>query len=94
MVAVSSPLSWLPPLPPRWRSPATNRTAPPSPNSATQQSAAAAKTPNDAEAQYRAALANSYLAEVAIELRDRKAGAPGRRAGHEVRRKGRRPQTR
>jgi tetratricopeptide (TPR) repeat protein len=40
----------------------------------TQASAAAAKTPNDAEAQYRAALANSYLAEVAIELRDRKAG--------------------
>src|SRR5437763_11115800 len=36
--------------------------------------AAAAKAPNDAEAQYRAALANSYLAEVAIELRDRKAG--------------------
>jgi len=41
---------------------------------AAQQSAAAAKTPNDAEAQYRAALANSYLAEVQIELRDRKAG--------------------
>lgn len=41
---------------------------------ATQASAAAAKTPNDSEAQYRAALANSYLAEVAIELRDRKAG--------------------
>ncbi len=41
---------------------------------ATQAGAAAAKTPNDAEAQYRAALANSYLAEVAIELRDRKAG--------------------
>ncbi len=41
---------------------------------ATQASAAAAKTPNDPEAQYRAALANSYLAEVAIELRDRKAG--------------------
>jgi tetratricopeptide (TPR) repeat protein len=35
---------------------------------------AAAKTPNDAEAQYRAALAYSYLAEVAIETRDRKAG--------------------
>ncbi len=41
---------------------------------ATQASAAAAKTPNDPDAQYRAALANSYLAEVAIELRDRKAG--------------------
>ena len=35
---------------------------------------AAAKAPNDAEAQYRAALATSYLAEVAIELHDRKAG--------------------
>ena len=40
-----------------------------------QQSAAAAKTPNDAEAQYRAALANCYLAEVTIELKDRKTGA-------------------
>ncbi len=39
-----------------------------------QSNAAAAKAPNDAEAQYHAALANSYLAEVAIELRDRKAG--------------------
>jgi tetratricopeptide (TPR) repeat protein len=39
-----------------------------------QAAAAAAKSPNDAEAQYRAALANCYLAEVAIELRDRKAG--------------------
>jgi tetratricopeptide (TPR) repeat protein len=39
-----------------------------------QADAAAAKAPNDAEAQYHAALANSYLAEVAIELRDRKAG--------------------
>src|ERR1017187_8980312 len=41
---------------------------------AAQSSAAAAKTPNDAEAQYHAGLANSFLAEVAIELRDRKAG--------------------
>jgi tetratricopeptide (TPR) repeat protein len=41
---------------------------------AAQASAAAAKAPNDPEAQYRAALANCYLAEVAIELRDRKAG--------------------
>ena len=41
---------------------------------AAQAGAAAAKAPNDAEAQYHAALANSYLAEVAIELRDRKAG--------------------
>ena len=39
-----------------------------------QAAAAAAKSPNDAEAQYRSALANCYLAEVAIELRDRKAG--------------------
>jgi tetratricopeptide (TPR) repeat protein len=41
---------------------------------AAQAGAAAAKAPNDADAQYRAALANCYLAEVAIELRDRKAG--------------------
>jgi len=41
---------------------------------AAQAGAAAAKAPNLAEAQYQAALANSYLAEVAIELRDRKAG--------------------
>jgi tetratricopeptide (TPR) repeat protein len=41
---------------------------------AAQAGAAAAKSPNDPEAQYRAALANSYLAEVALELRDRKAG--------------------
>lgn len=34
--------------------------------------AAAAKAPNDAEAQYRMALASSYLAEVALELRDKK----------------------
>ena len=39
-----------------------------------QAAGAAARSPNDAEAQYRAALANSYLAEVQIELRDRKAG--------------------
>ena len=41
---------------------------------AAQTGAAAAKAPNDAEAQYRAALANCYLAEVTIELRDRKTG--------------------
>ena len=41
---------------------------------AAQASAAAAKAPNDAEAQYRAGLADCYLAEVTIELRDRKAG--------------------
>ncbi len=34
--------------------------------------AAAAKAPNDTEAQYRMALASSYLAEVALELRDKK----------------------
>jgi tetratricopeptide (TPR) repeat protein len=37
-------------------------------------SAGSAKTPNDAEAQYRLALACSYQAEVAIELHDKKAG--------------------
>jgi len=36
--------------------------------------AAAAKTPNDADAQYRLALACSYQAEVDIELHDKKAG--------------------
>lgn len=36
--------------------------------------ASALKAPRDAAAQYRAALAYSYLAEVAIELHDRKAG--------------------
>jgi tetratricopeptide (TPR) repeat protein len=41
---------------------------------AAQAVAAAAKAPNDPEALYQAALANSYLAEVVIELRDRKAG--------------------
>ncbi len=34
--------------------------------------AAAAQAPKDAEAQYRAALASSYLGEVALELRDKK----------------------
>jgi tetratricopeptide (TPR) repeat protein len=33
---------------------------------------AADKTPNDAEAQYRAAIAASYLAEVALEVKDKK----------------------
>jgi tetratricopeptide (TPR) repeat protein len=37
-------------------------------------SAAAAKAPNNADAQYRVALAASYLAEVAIEQHDRKQG--------------------
>jgi len=35
--------------------------------------AAAAKAPNDAAAQYKAALAASYQAEVALEVRDKKA---------------------
>ena len=39
-------------------------------------SAAAAKAPNDAAAQYNFALACSYLAEVEIELHDRKAARP------------------
>ena len=34
--------------------------------------AAAAKAPQDAEAQYRLALASSYLSEVALELKDKK----------------------
>lgn len=34
--------------------------------------AAAQKAPRDAEAQYRVALASSYLAEVALELRDKR----------------------
>ena len=50
-------------------------------------SAAAAKTPNDAEAQYRLALACSYQAEVAIEVHDKKGGQSaaehGIRAGAE-----------
>jgi tetratricopeptide (TPR) repeat protein len=37
-------------------------------------SAASAKAPNDADAQYRLALACSYQAEVAIELHDKKGG--------------------
>src|SRR5207244_1016285 len=41
---------------------------------ASEAGAAAAKAGNDAEAQYRSALAHSYLAEVLIELHDRKAG--------------------
>jgi len=36
----------------------------------------AAKSPNDADAQYRMALAASYLAEVKIEQRDRKGARP------------------
>jgi tetratricopeptide (TPR) repeat protein len=43
---------------------------------AEQYAAAAAKSPNDAAAQYHAALASSYLAQVAIELHDRKGARP------------------
>jgi tetratricopeptide (TPR) repeat protein len=43
-------------------------------------SAAAAKAPTNADAQYRVALAASYLAEVAIEQHDRK---PGRQAAEQ-----------
>jgi tetratricopeptide (TPR) repeat protein len=39
---------------------------------ADESAAAAEKAPKDADAQYRAALVSSYLAEVALELRDRK----------------------
>jgi tetratricopeptide (TPR) repeat protein len=39
-------------------------------------SAAAAKAPNDADAQYRAAIACSYLAEVEIEQHDKKKARP------------------
>ena len=48
---------------------------------AAQYNAAAAKAPNDADAQYRAALANSYIAEVHIELKDRKAGSAAAEQG-------------
>jgi tetratricopeptide (TPR) repeat protein len=48
---------------------------------------AAAKASGDAEAQYRAALAYSYLAEVEIELRDRKAGRQSAEQGIEAAKK-------
>ncbi len=44
-------------------------------------SAAADKNPKDAQAQYKAALAQSYLAEVAIEQRDKNAGRGAAEAG-------------
>jgi len=43
--------------------------------------ATAAKAPNDAEAQYRTALASSYAAEVAIELRDKAQAQKAAEAG-------------
>jgi tetratricopeptide (TPR) repeat protein len=44
-------------------------------------SAAAGKAPNDAEAQYRLALAASYLAEIALELRDKTAAESAAKTG-------------
>ena len=44
-------------------------------------SAAAAKQPQDAAAQYRAALAQSYLAEVAMEMRDKERAKTAAEAG-------------
>src|SRR5437879_3909132 len=43
--------------------------------------AAADKQPNDAKAQYQAALAHSYAAEVAIEMRDKAKGRELAEAG-------------
>jgi len=51
---------------------------------AAQWSAAAQKQPNDAAAQYRAALAESYLAEVAIEVRDKNQAHSAAEAGIQV----------
>ena len=43
--------------------------------------AAAARAPNDAEAQYRCALASSYLAEVDQEVHDKKAARQAAEVG-------------
>ncbi len=43
--------------------------------------AAAAKTPNDAAAHYRLAVADSYLAEVALEVKDKEAAKNAAEAG-------------
>ncbi len=43
--------------------------------------AAADKAPNDADAQYRCALASSYLAEIALELRDKATAERAAKAG-------------
>src|ERR1051326_5059801 len=45
---------------------------------------AAGKQPNDAAAQYRAALAQSYAAEVAVEVRDKTAAKAAAQAGIEL----------
>ncbi|MGI8988025.1 MAG: tetratricopeptide repeat protein [Bryobacteraceae bacterium] len=42
---------------------------------------AAGKSPKDADAQYRVALASSYLAEVALEMRDKKQAQQAAEAG-------------
>jgi tetratricopeptide (TPR) repeat protein len=47
-------------------------------------SAAAQKAPHDAEAQYRVALASSYLAEVSLELRDKSQAERGAESGIEA----------
>ena len=44
-------------------------------------SAAAQKAPHDADAQYRVALASSYLAEIALELRDKSAAERAAESG-------------
>src|SRR5580704_3210004 len=48
---------------------------------ATQLSAAAQKQPNDAASQYRLAVADSYVAEVAIEVRDKNQAHAAAEAG-------------
>jgi len=49
-----------------------------------QLAAAAQKQPNDAAAQYRSALAQSYIAEVAIEVRDKNQAHAAAEAGIEI----------
>jgi tetratricopeptide (TPR) repeat protein len=49
--------------------------------SVTELSAGAANAPNDAGAQYRLALAASYLAEISLELRDKTAAEHAAKAG-------------
>ena len=49
--------------------------------SVTELSAAAAKASGDADAQYRLALASSYLAEIALELRDKAAAERAAKTG-------------
>jgi tetratricopeptide (TPR) repeat protein len=48
---------------------------------AAETAAAAEKSPKDADAQYRAALAASYVAEVALEVRDKEKAAKSAEAG-------------